>query len=365
MTSRRLRFLAGSVVIAFACYGPARADGLSDDAKTFLSVVRTNFAAWDTSHKGRLTFAEIEMAMQNPAYTGDAGAALAALMWAAKPNKANPEPRSYTLADFDAIEKTLADGEKPDHNYVKTFTGGQKKIAKENRDLFADKIPHIDAIRQTKDVDCYFHSAVGAIANEKPELIVKLIHKNADASFTVTFPRHAPEKLPAPTDAEIAAYTNSSDGIWFNLLEKAYGKIRKIDHVTDEPINAAALHGGGTSEIIKLMTAHATKNIKFPADGQSADKKFLNQVRDEVAAAFDAHLAVTTGKSHHAYAVISFDRATDMFTLHNPWDSKGREKFDDGETEPRDEKGFFSLTTAEFVEHFKNIVIEEPQLASK
>ncbi|WP_158817900.1 C2 family cysteine protease [Methylocapsa sp. S129] len=369
MWMRGLISLSGAAFIAFGCVASARASGgLSDNAQAFLATVRSNFAAWDTSHKGRLTLAEIEADMQNPAIKGDAAAALAALMWGAKPSKAEPEPRSYALTDFDAIEKTLLDGQKPDRSYIATFAEGRRKVAAERRELFADKEPHLDAIRQQKDSDCYFNSAVGAIAKERPQIIVKMIRENKDGSFTVTFPGHAAEKIPAPTDAEIAAYTDSSDGLWFNVLEKAYGEIRKINPkaVTDEPLDAAALHGGSTSEIMTLLTGHNTRNILFPIKtGHPADNKLFNQIRTEVSAALDAHMAVTTGKVAHAYAVVAYDGATDMFTLHNPYDRGGQEKMPDGDGAARDEKGFFTMTTAKFVENFNNVVIEEMTTASR
>jgi len=363
MTHRRLNPLTISALFVLIGLGPVHGDtGLSEDAKTFLQTVRTNFPAWNTSHTGKLTLSEIEAGMQNPAYKGDAGATLSALMWSARPTKDKPEPRVFTLADFDAMEQSLASGDKSNRKFVKNFAEGRRKIAAESRELFADKIPHLDAIRQQKDSDCYFNSAVGSLANERPQSIVKMIRKNPDGSYNVTFPGHAAEKLPEPTDAEIAAYTDASDGIWFNLLEKAYGRIRKLqpDKLTNEPIDAAALHGGNTAEIITLLTGHETKNINFPIkSGKDADNKFFNQIRTEISAAFDARLAVTTGKAHHAYAVVAFDRSTDTFTLHNPFDHDGKEKLPDGDTETRDEKGFFKMTTVKFGENFNNVVIEQ------
>ena len=106
MRMRYIIALSGAAFITFGYATAASASaGLSEDAKAFLAAARSNFAAWDTSHKGRLTLAEIEADMQNPAIKGDGAAALAALMWGARPTKAEPEPRSYVLADFDAIEQ--------------------------------------------------------------------------------------------------------------------------------------------------------------------------------------------------------------------------------------------------------------------
>ena len=96
-------------------------------------------------------------------------------------------------------------------------------------------VPHLAAIRQTWDSDCYFNSGVGAIALERPQAVASLIKSNPDGSFTVTFPGKKPEIVPAPTDAEIAAYTDANDGVWYNVLEKAYALIRDIKPKTPLP----------------------------------------------------------------------------------------------------------------------------------
>ena len=52
--------------------------------------------------------------------------------------------------------------------------------------------------------------------------------------------------MPAPTDAEIAAYTDANDGVWYNVLEKAYALTRDIKpkEATAEPLDKATQHGG-------------------------------------------------------------------------------------------------------------------------
>jgi hypothetical protein len=47
---------------------------------------------------------------------------------------------------------------------------------------------------------------------------MELSQVRSGGSFRVPFPGRASEKTPAPTDYEIAVYTNTSDRLWFNVL---------------------------------------------------------------------------------------------------------------------------------------------------
>jgi hypothetical protein len=194
---------------------------LTAPAQQFLAAVRANFAAWDRNHDGQLTREEIELDMQNPRITGDGAAALAALKVVATHSDHLSDTRSYGLADFDAMEQKLQTGQKLDPNFVAYFSGGLKKLKEVSRQLFSEGIPRLTAIRQDWTSDCYFLSAAGALAQANPQAIVRLVASNSDGSFTVSFPGKPAMRLPAPTDTEIATYSNARDGVWLSLLEKA------------------------------------------------------------------------------------------------------------------------------------------------
>jgi hypothetical protein len=85
--ARRARLALACCALVALCPGvsaaqsevPPRVVSLPAPAQQFLAAVRTNFAAWDLNHDGKLTREEIELDMQNARITGDAAAALAAL----------------------------------------------------------------------------------------------------------------------------------------------------------------------------------------------------------------------------------------------------------------------------------------------
>jgi hypothetical protein len=354
---------ANAALAANAALTTPEVDKISPNARQFLDIVRTNFRAWDADHTGRLTRAEIEIDMQDPMIKGDAAAALAALKWGATDENAK-EPKSYSLADFDEMEKTLAAGKTLDKPYLSYFSEGQLKLKGEKRQLFSDAVPHLVAIRQNLDSDCYFNSAVGSVALASPQTIMKLIQQNADGSFTVTFPGKVAEQVSPPTDAEIAAYTDASDGVWFNVLEKAYARIRPIkpEQATEEPMDAAALIPGDQNGVMSLVSGHQTRVTLFPLISKKpADTRFLQAVRADLASAFHDHRAVVTDKYHHAYAVVAYDPRTDTVTIHNPYDGNGGEGMPDGQN-GLSSAGFFSMSTEKFVENFKSMGVEQTAL---
>jgi hypothetical protein len=347
---------------------PPRAVGLSPAAQHFFAAVRTNFAQWDVDHDGVLTREEIEIDMQDPRIVGDDAAALAALKLGSTTYNQLQETRSFTRADIDAMERTLAEGRKLDRHFVGYYAAGLKKLAEQPRELFVKGTPRIDAIRQDFTTDCYFLSAAGALAQVNPQALVRLITRNRDGSFTVTFPRQPAVHVPMPTDSEIATYTISKDGLWLSVLEKAYAILR-IRHEpqqtsTREPLDSVGFRTGSTS-VVALFTGHRIRRILFPVHThQPLDAGLIAQVRSEIGNALREHRAVTAANSHHAYAVVGYDAERDLVTVHNPYDRGGLEKWiEGGETVRRTADGFFVISTARFVANFHNILFDDGSYA--
>ena len=335
--------------------------------RQFITTVRENFSAWNAGHDGSLTKVEIEIAMQNPAYRGDAGAALAALKWALQPalddKVVKPPKPPITLADLDAYEQFTQGGANADvatfRDAAIRFKRARMVLAGASRSLFAGPTPHLAAIKQGWDSDCYFNSGVGAVAFSSPQTIVRLIAANPDGSYTVTFPNKPALKVSPPTDAEIAAYTDA-DGIWFNVLEKAWASIRKLDpnRTTAEPLDTATLTGGSEGQIVQLLSGHAVQGTRLRGPkGAPLDPAGVQRVRDDLAAAFREHRAVVTSKYHHAFAIVDFDPRTDTITIHNPYDANGYEPLPSGDLQ-LSSGGYFALSTQKFVDNFNNIGIE-------
>jgi len=338
--------------------------GVSATATEFFTAVRANFDGWDLNHDGRLTREEIELEMQDRRITGVAAAALAALKLSATRSNHLLETRTYSLADIDAMEDRLQQGqpEKSDQKLVRDFGYGIKKLKEVPRQLFSEGGPHLAAIRQDRTSDCYFLSASGALAEARPEAIARMIAPNRDDTYVVSFPGRPAVRVSAPTDAEIAAYSDARDGIWLNLLERAYAIVRikaePSKPATREPLDSVGFRTGSSS-VIELLTGHPSKVIQFPIDShRAADMRLLQQVRGELMSAFRQHRVMETQKASHDFAVTGYDAVSDQVTIHNPYDRGGYETMPDGNKAERTPDGFFTLSTVQFVNYFKYLRYE-------
>jgi hypothetical protein len=302
--------------------------------------------------------------MQNPRIVGEAAAALAALKLGSTKSNHLDETRAFTLADIDAMERQLAEGQKLDRNFVGYFTAGTKKLEEQPRELFVEGLPRISAIRQDSTTDCYFLSATGALAQVNPQAIVRLIALNRDGSFTVSFPGRPAIRVPAPTDSEIATYTIAKDGLWLSVLEKAYAILRirlePNQASTREPLDSVGFRTGST-RVMELLTGHRSRAIVFPAQNhRPLDSSLLAQTRTEIQNALRDRREVTTSNSHHAYAIVAYDPKNDLVTVHNPYDRGGFETWIEGDDKVRrTEEGFFVLPTERLVGNFYNVRFEE------
>ena len=332
-------------------------------AQKFLAIVRANFAQWDLDHDGVLTREEIEINMQNPRFVGDAAAVLAALKLGSTKYEDLSDTRSFTLADIDMMERGFAEGRKADRMFVGYYVAGLTKLQEQPRDLFLKTGPHLSSIRQDFTTDCYFLSAVGALAQANPQAIVRLIARNDDGSFTVTFPREAPVRVPAPTDSEIATYTISKDGLWLSVLEKAFAILR-IQHEpqqpsTREPLDSVGFRLGNT-RVMELLNGHASRAIPFPAiTRKPLDPGLVAQTRSEIRSAMEGHRIVTVSSSTHAYAIVGYDAERDLVTVRNPYGRAGAESWITGDVVQRTDDGFFVIPTARLVGNFYYVRLEE------
>jgi hypothetical protein len=352
--------LSPSMLAAEPAATPAPAP-LSNAAAQFFATVRANFRAFDRNHDGMLTRDEIEIDMQDPRITGGAAAALAALKLGATRSNYLNQTKSYTPADIDAMESTLRAGQKLKPDLIKYFVIGFKKQHGVPRQLFAAGGPHLTAIDQSWTTDCYFLSTVGALAQTNPGSLVRLIRTNGDGTYTVAFPGKQPVRLGSPTDSELAAYSDATDGIWLSLLEKAYGVVRIKDEPmqarTREPLDSVDFRTGNPS-VVGILTGHAFREINLPHKShRAADGRLFADFRGALRGAFGEHRAVMLGNSHHVYAITGYDPATDMVTLHNPYNRSWKEKLIDG-SEYQSTEGFFTLPATKVVNNFDYVYVE-------
>lgn len=319
---------------------------LSDDAR-FWQIVRHDFPSWDFNHDGQIDVDEVDAAVQVPAIKGADAAALSAIkVFLRGEAKKDDGIESFTLDD---LCPTDASGQKTKvgKSLVSLFTGYCKKISKESPTLFADGKPHIESIRQGRTGDCYFVATVGGLAYHDPAKLKSLIATNGDGSYTVTFPRRKPIVVPAPTDSEIACYSDAgADGYWLHVLEKAYAIFKNRTAGKEEALDTV-IHGGSGGRMLMFVTGNVCTRYPTATTNDLLLRQYLNE-------AMTANKVVNTGTTGHCLTVLGFDPATDQITIWNPW---GTSRFYDA-AGVKMHDGVFTLGFNDFEHRFISLLIE-------
>lgn len=341
--------LCQSVWVGVQAATTAKAEGTSE--QHLADVLTQGFRTWDYTGDGLLSEEEIDQALQDPLIKGDQAAALAAVRFYAKTKWSKDALiNQFTLADLAPVDPITGQTTEAGKKLLSLFQKCKKKIEKASPMLFANGIPHIEEIKQGKTGDCYFLSTAGGMAYHTPQRIIEMIQKNDDGSFSVTFPRHKPITVAAPTDTEIACFSDAGDdGMWIHVLEKAYAtyKNKKTKKYAIEPLDVVT-HGGSGARMIMFMTGEAC--VRYPTASTTDD-----DLRKHMKSALEHNRVVNTGTSGHCLTILSYDPTSDTVTVWNPWGTTTNYS-----TVHKDMKnGVFQLSLAELKKYFVSILPEQ------
>jgi hypothetical protein len=234
---------------------------------------------------------------------------------------------------------------------LSTFVACKAKIGNESRVLFPPGAPRLDGIKQGKTGDCYFISVVGALANSRPDDIVKMIRELPDGSYIVKFPAAPPEPVAAPTDAEIAAFSDAgSGGFWLHVLEKAFTQLvtRSLHQRMVEPMDFVVYHGGSPAKVMRLLTGHEVIRVHL-------HKGSHPHLREAILSALRENRLVGASVPGHALAIVNCNPENDTVEIWNPWGSdvyynKVGEFMHDG---------IFDMNFSRFMQIFSSVCIEQ------
>ena len=202
--------------------------------------------------------------------------------------------------------------------------------------------------------DCYFISALGAIADSNPAAIKNMFIDNGDGTYTVRFyggtysyflggiiagftnntgtADYVTVNCALPTySGGTFAYADSgssassqTNALWIPLAEKAYAEWNQTGKEGRDGQNSyGSIQSGWMTAVDAQVLGHNATDY-FPS----------NATRTMMVNALAANQAVTIGTDtsnnsadtlsyglvgSHAYAVIGYNAATGLFTLYNPW----------------------------------------------
>ncbi len=236
--------------------------------------------------------------------------------------------------------------------------------------LFKDGASFAD-VQQGQLGDCYFPSAMAALAQANPKAIQDMIKQNPDGTYTVTFKEYdwrssKYKDVPVTVDGDLyvrafggplyGATLGADKGektmeMWFPIMEKAYaqwkGSYNEIGNGgMSSDVFEACLGKSGVSKSIS-STADATlwKNIKDAVDNHKpASAGTYGEDRES--------LYTNSGVyADHSYSILGYSEKNGVqyVRMRNPW----------GESEPSGDgknDGVFDLTLADFKKYYQTFM---------
>ncbi len=236
-----------------------------------------------------------------------------------------------------------------------------------NGPLFVDG-PKSNDVRQGAIGDCYFPSAVAAVAHHNPKAIENAITESTNAQgereFTVRFFTRSGRMEMVTVDADL--YTRSWGGpiygtttgsndvskmeLWFPILEKAFAKWKGS-------YNAIG-NGGNAGDVMSALTGKSTTSMSTAYDSSdaifAAVKKAGDNKQPMAAGTHDDEkkYANTGVYGDHSYSLLGAveEGGKKYVLLRNPW----------GESEPGDDgknDGYFKLEMSKFMKLYDDVAI--------
>jgi hypothetical protein len=296
-------------------------DSAAASVVSFCQRVLERFERFDVGGDGRISRRDVLRAMQEPAIGGADAAALVALRQATDRRALGDSCTPERLRRLKAhAERGGAPAE-----WQGLFGGLAEFLAAPelNRSLYRG-----DGAECWKDIhqgwinDCWFVSALIALARFRPAELRGLVRPNAGA-YDVFFPGRRPVRGVFVTDAEIARYRrpqNGRDGLLLPVLEKAYGRLLQPDTLEPfEAINREAVRAG---KGIRLLTGRRSHTYYLTRGPFGWWQDFLRRRLEEAARASPPSLVIvsnTNFRTGHLFSVVGYDVPAATITLQDPY----------------------------------------------
>lgn len=375
-----------SIVVGLSCLTAARSqDGLSTvppekraaqtkqvkkPLLTFAQNLRANFAKWDRDKDGKLSRSEVNLLVMRPDIRGRAAATVAVLHLYLRER---PEQESVTMDELvpGGIISNASNLDGP----FDTFYGRLSKI---KREVFAGGCtPSMENASQLFG-NCYYLAALGSAMARDPKVVQQMIHPQPNGSIEVAFPAGPKIRVRRMSDTQLAlTSTAENQGMWLNILEKAYGQACMIHPQLRGPnkqpgdIDIDVIsRGGDARRTIELFAEHIGTLITFRHDEEEKIPPTageLSQLRPKLHEIMKTRVenhalmigATAAGKlppginAHHDFAILGYDADQRIVHLWNPNGKSSAEG-----SQPVIKHGSFDMPLDEFLKTFAALIYE-------
>jgi hypothetical protein len=219
------------------------------------------------------------------------------------------------------ISKWFLGSDRPTTSYNYQYANGS---------LFQNGITYQD-IKQGSINDCFFLTGLAATVFRSPDIIQNMFIDNGDHTFTVRFYNYGiadyvtvDRYLPTNQEGNFVYaskgnyYGNSANELWVALAEKAYAQLNESGWIYQDNTNSyhGIGNGGYVSDALTNITGLNTSlanllNFNSIVNAFNSGQMIGLSTKSTVV---DANIIAA-----HAYALVGYNSATQMFTLFNPW----------------------------------------------
>lgn len=311
--------------------------------------VQKNWAKW-SKNESQVSFQQLVDCLSDSSYAGADAVTLATLtnylrskgfsMQEASPKHQFPERTTLVITQAEALQLSFVPQVKS------RYLSYDKALKNTNRQLFPDGQPSFSAnLGQGGAGDCFFFSAMGWLAKNRPQEIAHAITAESESHYRVRFPGGQSIAVNAPTDAELIFFNSPATlttGLWMPVLEKAVGAVypeynnSKSRGDYRDPIENLD-EGGSASVVEKIWTGRQSisiclhsrnagkiasydRNNKLQYLSVGGLKDVLRQSAKHITQATAVNKPTNPSiHNHHVYAVFAYDEENGAVTLWNPW----------------------------------------------
>jgi Calpain family cysteine protease/Bacterial pre-peptidase C-terminal domain len=196
--------------------------------------------------------------------------------------------------------------------------------------LFQNGVSYQD-IKQGLVNDCYFLAGLAATALKSPATIQNMFIDNGDNTYTIRFFRNkvadyvtVDRYLPTDSSGRFvyvnkgSNYSNSTNELWVALAEKAYAQLNESGWIYQDNTNSYS--GIGKSGYISDALSQITGQTVFMNNVLKLDS-LINAINTGKLIGFGSKSSEVAPDviPSHAYVLVNYDAAAQIFTLFNPW----------------------------------------------
>lgn len=340
------------------------------------SMIENDYEHWTGSKSRPLTLKQIGSLQRNPKLKYAQAVLLGVLALTIDHGHGFVDRLDYdkvmALANGESIcvsTSPALDGNAPDLNEAQTFTF--RNLVINYRKFFdnllsnlspsgykiwgREKMPGIDGLQQGPVGNCYWLSAVEAVVQKHPEIVMQTIKQLSPDRFELQFRGQAQTIEVTLTHGEMSQLSlDPQDGCWLTILALGEAKVREQEpdlpgFWLQTPLGVVA-HSGSQKQVLELLTGEKYLHVYMKETPLEKIAAILRRTTRE-------RMPVGLSTSDHCLSICDFNSETKMLTILNPAGTSSIYQIGESGISVLMENGIFELPLSEARRAFYSLTI--------